>query len=111
MIDFAIYTTTMVSIWAVLAISLNLQFGLTGLVNFGQILPFAVGAYAAGIAAYHDWPVWAGVIMGLVAGPLIGFLVIFPTRHMAQDYWALASLGMAELFRLTMLNFAELPEG
>ena len=47
MIDFIIYSTTMISIWAELGLSLNLQFGLTGLVNFGQVLPFAIGAYGA----------------------------------------------------------------
>lgn len=111
MIDFAIFMITMASIWAVLALSLNIQFGLTGLVNFGQILPFAVGAFAVAIAATHGLPVWAGVVGGLAAGPLIGALVIFPTRRMTQDYWALASLGMAELFRLTMLNFRGIAGG
>ena len=52
MIDFIIYSTTMISIWAVLGLSLNLQFGLTGLVNFGQVMPFAVGAYGA---AFSSW--------------------------------------------------------
>ncbi len=111
MIDFAIYMTTIVCIWAVLAISLNIQFGLTGLVNFGQILPFAIGAYSAGIASFHGLPIWVGVLAGLIMGPLIGFLVIFPTRRMAQDYWALASLGIAEMFRLTMLNFRGIAGG
>lgn len=111
MIDFAIFMITMASIWAVLALSLNIQFGLTGLVNFGQVLPFAVGAFAVAIAATHDLPVWVGVVSGLVAGPLVGMLVIYPTRRMTQDYWALASLGMAELFRLTMLNFRGIAGG
>ena len=48
MLDFVIYSTTTIALWSVLGLSLNLQFGLTGLVNFGQVLPFAIGAYGAG---------------------------------------------------------------
>ena len=102
---------TIVSIWSVVALSLNLQAGMTGLINFGQILPFAVGAYAAGIASAHGlgWPV--GLVAGLVAAPLVGLVVIFPTRRLAQDYWALVTLGAAEIFRLTMLNFRGIAGG
>jgi branched-chain amino acid transport system permease protein len=104
MIDFIIYSTTMISIWAVLGLSLNLQFGLTGLVNFGQVMPFAVGAYGAAFAATHGLPAWSGVVAGIVLAPLFGVLVILPARRLTQDYWALITLGAGELFRLTMEN-------
>ena len=67
MVDFLIYSTTMIAIWSVLGLSLNLQFGLTGLVNFGQVLPFAIGAYGAGFAAVHDLPWWSGAIAWCMA--------------------------------------------
>jgi branched-chain amino acid transport system permease protein len=104
MIDFIIYSTTMISIWAVLGLSLNLQFGLTGLVNFGQVMPFAVGAYGAAFAATQGLPAWSGVVIGIVLAPLLGVLVILPARRLTQDYWALITLGAGELFRLTMEN-------
>ena len=104
MIDFIIYSTTMISIWAVLGLSLNLQFGLTGLVNFGQVMPFAVGAYGAAFAATQGLPAWSGVVIGIVLAPLFGVLVILPARRLTQDYWALITLGAGELFRLTMEN-------
>jgi len=104
MIDFIIYSTTMISIWAVLGLSLNLQFGLTGLVNFGQVMPFAVGAYGAAFAATQGLPAWSGVVIGIVLAPLFGALVILPARRLTQDYWALITLGAGELFRLTMEN-------
>jgi branched-chain amino acid transport system permease protein len=104
MIDFVIYSTTMISIWAVLGLSLHLQFGLTGLVNFGQVLPFAIGAYGAAFAGVHGLPAWSGVLIGIVLAPLVGILVILPARRLAQDYWALITLGAGELFRLTMEN-------
>jgi branched-chain amino acid transport system permease protein len=111
MTDFVIFCVTMIAIWSVLGISLHLQFGLTGLVNFGQVLPFAVGAYGPAIAVAHGMPEWAGVATGAILAPLIGVLVILPAGRLTQDYWALVSLGAGELFRLTMLNVPEIAGG
>jgi branched-chain amino acid transport system permease protein len=111
MTDFAIFLLTMIAIWSVQGISLHLQFGLAGLVNFGQVLPFAIGAYSAGVAAAHGLPDWAGLVIGVVAAPLLGILVILPAGRLTQDYWALVTLGAAELFRLTMLNVSVIAGG
>lgn len=111
MIDFIVYSVTITSIWAVLALSLNIQFGLAGLVNFGQVLPFAVGAYAAGIAHHQGLPWWLGVAAGVSLAPVVGIVVIFPARRLASDYWALVTLGAGEIFRLTVLNFRSLAGG
>jgi branched-chain amino acid transport system permease protein len=111
MIDFVIFSLTMIAIWSVLGISLHLQFGLTGLVNFGQVLPFAIGAYAAAVAAAHALPDWAGAAIGAVLAPLLGVLVILPAGRLTQDYWALVTLGAGEIFRLTMLNAPDIAGG
>jgi len=111
MIDFIIFSGTTIAIWAVLAISLHLQFGLTGLVNFGQVLPVAIGAYGPALAAAHGMPVWAGVAIGAVLAPMIGTLVILPAGRLMQDYWALVTLGASEIFRLTMLNVPDIAGG
>lgn len=111
MTDFIIFSVTMIAIWSVLGISLHLQFGLTGLVNFGQILPFAVGAYGAGIAGAYGLPDWTGFAIGAVLAPVLGFLVILPAGRLEQDYWALVTLGAGELFRLTMLNVPSIAGG
>lgn len=111
MTDFLIYTVTIVSVWAVLAISLNLQFGITGLVNFGQVLPFAVGAYSAAFVEIQGLPYTVGIVAALAVTPLIGCAVVFPARRLSQDYWALITLGAGEIFRLTMLNYPTIAGG
>jgi len=111
MTDFAVFLVTMTALWSVLAISLHLQFGLTGLVNFGQVLPFAVGAYGAAFAGVHGLPIWAGAVIGAVAAPLLGLLVVLPAGRLTQDYWALVTLGAGEIFRLAMLNIPGIAGG
>ena len=104
MLDFAIYCLTIVAVWSVLGLSLNIQFGLTGLVNFGQILPFGLGAYAAALAAQVGMPWPAGAALGLALAVVVSLMVLLPARRLSQDYWALITLGAGELFRLTALN-------
>ena len=111
MIDFLIFCITTIAIWSVLGISLHLQFGLTGLVNFGQVLPFAIGAYGTALAVAHGLPEWAGIAAGAILAPLIGVLVILPAGRLTQDYWALVTLGAGEIFRLTMLNAPDIAGG
>lgn len=111
MLDFAIYCLTIIAIWSVLGLSLNIQFGLTGLVNFGQILPFALGAYAAALTARHGLPWPVGIGLGLAAALLGALAILLPTRRLSQDYWALVTLAAGELFRLTALNTPSLTGG
>ena len=68
---------------------------MTGLVNFGQILPFAIGAYAIGVGVQFGVPWWLSVVAGLIVAPAFGLLVILPARRQSQDYWALITLGAA----------------
>jgi branched-chain amino acid transport system permease protein len=111
MVDFLIFAVTIVAIWSVVALSLDLQFGLTGLVNFGQILPFALGAYGAAVAALHGLPMWSGIALGLVLPAVAGLLVLLPVGRLSQDYWALVTLGAAEIFRQLMVNVTPLAGG
>jgi branched-chain amino acid transport system permease protein len=111
MIDFAIFAVTMISVLSVVALSLDLQFGLTGLVNFGQVLPFALGSYGVAIAAMHGLPVWSGVLLGVAAAAVAGTIVLLPVGRLSQDYWALVTLGAAEIFRLLMANIPAIAGG
>jgi neutral amino acid transport system permease protein len=52
-------------IFALAAIGLNLHFGYTGLLNFGQVAFMAVGAYGVGITTDTiGAPLWVGIIVG-----------------------------------------------
>ncbi len=90
--------------YALLTLSLNLQYGLTGLVNFGMMLFFAIGSYASAIVIFHGLPLWMIPINAFLAGALAALIISLPARRMQQDYWALITFGAQEVFRLIMLN-------
>ncbi|MDA1359374.1 branched-chain amino acid ABC transporter permease [Glycomyces luteolus] len=87
-------------VYALGAIGLNLQFGYTGLLNFGQAAFAAVGAYglALSVAAF-GLPFWLGIIIGLGAAVILALLMGIPTLRLRADYLAIVTIAAAEIVR------------
>jgi neutral amino acid transport system permease protein len=93
--------STSAIIYALAAIGLNLHFGYTGLLNFGQVGFMAAGAYGLGITTYtYGWPLWAGILAGLGAGVLLGVLLGAPTLRLRADYLAIVTIAAGEIIRI-----------
>lgn len=105
MIDFLVYIATMVAIWGILALSLNVQYGIAGLVNLGHVVFFLIGAYSSAILVLLlGLPFVVGFAGAVVLAALFGALMALPTAHLQQDYWAISTLAAAEIVRIVMLN-------
>jgi branched-chain amino acid transport system permease protein len=96
--------------YALLAIGLNLHFGYTGLLNFGQIGFALVGGYGLGImtVTYHQ-PLWIGALVGLSAAALLAIVLGIPTLRLRADYLAIATIAAAEVLRLVFRSTASDP--
>lgn len=104
MSDFLIHLLIVATIYGIVSISLNLQAGVAGLMNFGQIAFFGIGGYAAAISAQAGLPPVAGVAIGLAVAAIAGALVGRLGRNLDAEYWAIATLGIAEIFRIVLIN-------
>jgi len=93
--------------YALLAIGLNLHFGYTGLLNFGQIGFALLGGYGVGImtVTYHQ-PLWVGVLVGLAAAGLLAVVLGIPTLRLRADYLAIVTIAAAEVLRLIFRSTA-----
>jgi ABC-type branched-subunit amino acid transport system ATPase component/ABC-type branched-subunit amino acid transport system permease subunit len=91
-------------IWSLLTLSLNLQYGLTGLLNYGQIWFFAIGAYTSAVFLRNGLPIWLEPFTAMAAAIVGAWLIAQPTRRLEQAYWALVTFGVAEGFRLILIN-------
>ena len=86
--------------FALAAIGLNIHFGYTGLLNFGQAGFMAVGAYGLGIAVFaFGWPWWVGAILGLGAAVIFALILGLPTLRLRADYLAIVTIAAAEIVR------------
>lgn len=105
MINYLIYLATVIGIYGILSLSLNFQYGLTGLSNFGHVVFFMLGAYISAIMtliAHLPFPV--GLLGAMAVAGLFGFLISIPTANLKEDYWAITTLAAAEIIRLIFLN-------
>ncbi|MFT6299500.1 MAG: branched-chain amino acid transport system permease protein [Yoonia sp.] len=103
---------TYAGFFMILALALNLQWGLTGMVNFGIAGFYALGAYTSGLlSAKAGWPLGvtipAAVLVGLVAGGLVALL----SMRLREDFLAVVTLGVGEMIRLVLLNEDQITEG
>ncbi|MGH3756762.1 branched-chain amino acid ABC transporter permease [Actinophytocola sp.] len=87
--------------YALAAVGLNLHFGYTGLLNFGQVAFMLVGAYgvAASVSTF-ELPLWAGVLIGLASAVVLALLLGLPTLRLRAEYLAIATIAAGEILRL-----------
>jgi branched-chain amino acid transport system permease protein len=111
MLSYVTFIATIGGIYALLALSLNLVWGSTGLVNLGLAGFFAVGAYASAITTGAGAPVVFGFLAAIAASIAAGVLVTFATLRLRDDYLAIVTLGFAEVVRLVAVNERWLTNG
>jgi len=94
-----------IAFYGIAALSLNLEYGYTGLNNFGQVAFIAIGAYTAGVlsSALH-WPFWASLIAAALAGAALGAFVAIPSVRLREDYLGMATIIIGEMLRIMLRN-------
>ncbi|TDD69718.1 branched-chain amino acid ABC transporter permease [Jiangella aurantiaca] len=88
-------------VFALAAIGINVQFGYTGLLNFGQAAFAAVGGYGiAVIVTTYDMSFWLGLVVGIVGAIVLALLLGIPTLRLRADYLAIVTIAASEIVRL-----------
>jgi branched-chain amino acid transport system permease protein len=89
---FSTLQLTLVLVYAVAVLGLDVATGWTGQVSLGQSAFFGIGAYAAAICADRGWPLLVGLLLGIVVSGVVGALVAIPASRL-HGY----ALGMVTL--------------
>jgi neutral amino acid transport system permease protein len=86
---------------ALAAIGLNVHFGYTGLLNFGQVGFLAIAAYGVGVGVtYLGLPFGLSILLGLGLAVLLALLLGIPTLRLRADYLAIVTIASSEVIRL-----------
>lgn len=92
-------------IYALMALGMNVIWGMAGLINLGLVGFFAVGAYTSGLLTLKlGLPIPAGLVAGAAVASFVGVLVALITVRLRGDYLAIVTLGFAETMRIVMSN-------
>ncbi len=137
-VTFLTFFLTTVVIFGIFTLGLNIQWGYTGVFNFGVMAFFLVGAYTAtlfakppasgGFTTYvggfgekldfipflasEEWlPFLIGTLAAALFSGVLAFLVSIPALRLREDYLAIATIGIAELVRRVSIEQRELVNG
>jgi len=120
LLNYFVFFASFACIYAILALGLNIQWGMTGQINIGVAGFYAIGAYTTAILTSPATPDHFGgfempVILGLVAAVFISgvlaVLIGMITVNLRSDYLAIATIGLAEIVRFLLKNEEQISHG
>ena len=109
-VGYLVFLAISTAIFALFGLGLNLQWGFTGLINFGHVAFMTVGAYTTVLLSLQGVPLIVAGFVGAGVAALLGLLIGISTLRLREDYLAIVTIGVSELIRL-VVNNQDLPTG
>ena len=102
----------MVGIYAILAVSLNLLIGYSGIFSLAHAAIYGIGAYASALVALKlGLGFWGGLVVAAGVGAFASALVAIPSLRVAGDYYVVASFGLQVVVLAVFMNWTDLTNG
>ncbi len=128
---YQIQVLNLIAVNAILALSLNLIYGFTGMFSLGHAGFMAIGAYVCALLILTPaqketmwilepliWPLsviqapfFVAVLLGGLIAALCGLLIAIPVLRLGGDYLGIATLGFAEIIRVVLTNLSFITNG
>ena len=110
--EFWAFVGVVAGIYTILALGLQLQFGLTGLLNFGQVAFMAIGAYTMAILVVKEgFSMWLAAPAAVATAAAAGLLLGIPSLRLRADYFAIVTIAFSEIVRYIATNEQSLTGG
>lgn len=98
-------------IYVLLTLGLNLQYGFTGLINFGHVGFFALGAYTSALLSLQGVPLILSFALAALVPALAAYPIGLISLRLRDDYLAIVTLGFSETVRLVLTEEKWLTNG
>jgi len=100
---------TIVGLYVLLGLGLNIVVGFAGLLDLGYVAFFAIGAYTMAVLTspelgFFNLSFWGALPFAIFMGVVSGVLLGIPVLKMRGDYLAIATLGFGEIIRILVLS-------
>ncbi|HRJ12068.1 MAG TPA: high-affinity branched-chain amino acid ABC transporter permease LivM, partial [Alphaproteobacteria bacterium] len=103
---------TLILTYVAMGWGLSIMVGMVGLLDLGYAAFYAIGAYAFSLLAVdYGWSFWAALPVVIAVCCLGALIVGGPILRLRGDYFAIVTLGFAEIVRLTLINWQSLTHG
>src|SRR6187549_3011363 len=99
--SFVVLLATRALVFAILAMSLDLLLGFTGLASLGQAAYFGLGAYMTAILANNygfglKWDFWLMVPLGMIAGAILAAIFGLFAIRASGTYFLMITLALGQ---------------
>ena len=109
---YALKIAIMAIVYAVLATSLNLIYGFTGLLSFAQIAFWGIGGYTAALLAVDaQWSPWLGVLAGGAVATVASLVIGYASLRLSRHSFAIVTLSLVLLMQLVAKDWVDLTRG
>ena len=110
--EYLVHIATLVTIFAILGLGLNLVVGYTGLVSSGHAAFYGIGAYATAIwvTTYHG-NFFVSLVIGIIVALISSFVVGLILSRFKDDFYVLGSIGLNIIVLSVFLNWTDLTHG
>ena len=100
---------TIVGLFVLLGLGLNIVVGYAGLLDLGYVAFYAIGAYVVAILTspelgFFHLTFWQALPFAICLGVICGVLLGIPVLKMRGDYLAITTLGFGEIIRILVLS-------
>ena len=110
--SYMMHILILVIIYSMVGMAWNLLGGYCGQVSFGHAAYFGVGAYTAGLLYHHlGWSAWWGLLLSILVVTVLSLVIGFICLRLRGPYFALGTLAMGEVLRVTAENLVKFTGG
>jgi branched-chain amino acid transport system permease protein len=110
--DYILHILVITGIYSILAVSLNLVIGYTGLPSLGHAAFSCIGAYTSSLLALHfGLSPWLGLPIGACVAAGIGGIISLPSLRIKGDYLAIVTFGLGLIVYSIAKNWTPLTRG
>jgi branched-chain amino acid transport system permease protein len=110
--NYPAHLLVLISLYTILAISLNLITGYLGLVSLGHAAFYGIGAYIAGLLMVDlGWNFWTAFGAAMISSLVLGIVVGVPSLRLRGDFFVLATLGLQAIVLSILFNWSSVTHG
>ena len=108
---YILHIFSLIGIYVLLVLGLNLVVGYTGLLDLGFMAVYAIGAYTAALLSAQGFSFWLCLPISILVTVAFRYILGRPILRLRGDYLAIVTLGFGEITRLVLNNFDMLTNG
>jgi branched-chain amino acid transport system permease protein len=110
--EYLLHILILVCIYTILAVSLDLLAGQTGMLSVAHAAFYGLGAYTSALLALNlGIPFYVGALAGMVVAASVSFIVSLSTLRLYDDYFVIATFGFQVIVSSILDNWIEITRG